>query len=95
MLSLNAECRIPLLMLVTMRGDWGEGNPQQIPMGRGAQAALESVGVVVLRADHADDVAPAVRAAGRMAFLSHRATAVLIGQRVIGAKAMRKEQADG
>jgi sulfopyruvate decarboxylase alpha subunit len=91
MLTVNAECRIPLLMLVTMRGDFGEGNPQQIPMGRGAQAALEAVGVVVLRADTADAVAETVRAAARMAFLSHRAVAVLIGQRVIGAKAMKKE----
>lgn len=95
MLTLNAECRIPLLMLVTMRGDFGEGNPQQIPMGRGAQAALEAVGVVVLRADRAEDVAEAVRAGARMAFLSCRAVAVLIGQRVIGAKAMKKEAAHG
>jgi sulfopyruvate decarboxylase TPP-binding subunit len=91
MLSLNAECRIPLLMLVTMRGDWGERNPQQIPMGRAAQAALEAIGVVVLRADQADDVAEAVRAAASMAFQSYRAVAVLIGQRVIGAKSMKKE----
>jgi sulfopyruvate decarboxylase alpha subunit len=91
MLTLNAECRIPLLMLVTMRGDFGEGNPQQMPMGRGAQAAMEAVGVVVLRADRADDVADSVRAAARMAFLSQRAVALLIGQRVIDAKAMTQE----
>jgi sulfopyruvate decarboxylase alpha subunit len=91
MLTLNAECRIPLLMLVTMRGDFGEGNPQQIPMGRGAQAAMEAVGVVVLRADRAEDLAESVQAAARMAFLSHRAVALLIGQRVIGAKAMKFE----
>jgi sulfopyruvate decarboxylase alpha subunit len=95
MLTLNAECRIPVLMLVTMRGDFGEGNPQQLPMGRGAQAAMEAVGVVVLRADRAEDVAETVRAAARMAFLSYRAVAVLIGQRVIGAKAMKKEAAHG
>lgn len=95
MLTLNAECRIPILMLVTMRGDWGEGNPQQMPMGRGTQAALEAVGVLVLRADHAEDVAEAVRAAGRMAFLGYRAVAVLIGQRLIGAKSMKKEAAHG
>jgi sulfopyruvate decarboxylase TPP-binding subunit len=81
MLTVNAECRIPALMLVTMRGDFGEGNPQQLPMGRGAQAAME--------------VAETVRAAARMAFLSYRAVAVLIGQRVIGAKAMKKEAAHG
>jgi sulfopyruvate decarboxylase alpha subunit len=94
MLTMNAESRIPLLMLVTMRGDFGEGNPQQLPMGRGVQAALEAVGVIVLRADRADEIAEAVRAGARMAFLSYRAVAVLIGQRVIGAKAMKKESAD-
>jgi sulfopyruvate decarboxylase alpha subunit len=94
MLTLNAESRIPLLMLVTLRGDFGEGNPQQLPMGRGVQAALEAVGVVVLRADRADEIAETVRAGARMAFLSYRAVAVLIGQRVIGAKAMKKESAD-
>jgi sulfopyruvate decarboxylase alpha subunit len=95
MLTMNAESRIPLLMLVTMRGDFGEGNPQQLPMGRGVQAALEAVGVIVLRADRAEDVAETVRAGARMAFLSYRAVAVLIGQRVIGAKAMKKEPIDG
>jgi sulfopyruvate decarboxylase TPP-binding subunit len=33
MLSLTQECRFPLLMLVTMRGEWGEFNPWQLPMG--------------------------------------------------------------
>ena len=43
MLSLPVICHMPLLMLVTMRGDWGEFNPWQIPMGQGTQAALEAM----------------------------------------------------
>ncbi len=89
MLSLPQECRIPLLVLVTMRGDFGEANPQQIPMGRATPAVLEAMGVVVLRADAPADVAPTVRAALTMAFEGHRAVAVLLGQRLIGAKAMK------
>lgn len=38
MLSLVQECRVPLLMLVTMRGDWGEVSPWQVPMGQGPPA---------------------------------------------------------
>ncbi len=34
LLSLVQECRFPLLMIVTMRGEWGETNPWQVPMGR-------------------------------------------------------------
>ena len=44
MLSLPAICHMPLLMLVTMRGDWGEFNPWQIPMGQGTQALARGHG---------------------------------------------------
>src|SRR4051812_32913214 len=37
MLSMVQECRIPLLMLVTMRGEWGEFNPWQLPMAQATQ----------------------------------------------------------
>ena len=53
MLSLMQTCQLPLLMLVTMRGDWGEFNPWQVPMGQGTEAALEAMGVIVRRADGA------------------------------------------
>jgi sulfopyruvate decarboxylase alpha subunit len=86
MLGLTVECRIPLLMLVTMRGEWGETNPWQVPMGQGTVAALESAGVIVHRADHPEDVAPTVAAATELAFQSSRAVAVLLGQRLIGTK---------
>jgi sulfopyruvate decarboxylase alpha subunit len=86
MLALNQECRIPLLALVTMRGEWGEFNPWQLPMGQSTAAALGAAGVHVYRADTASDVAPTVRAAAMLAFQSSRAVAVLIGQRVTGAK---------
>src|SRR4029450_6706522 len=33
-LSLAKVCGFPLLMIVTMRGEWGEANPWQGPMGR-------------------------------------------------------------
>jgi sulfopyruvate decarboxylase alpha subunit len=90
MLAVNQECRIPLLALVTMRGEWGEFNPWQVPMGRSTEAALENAGVHCYRADAADDIVPTVRAAAMLAFNSTRAVAVLIGQRVIGTKNFEK-----
>ncbi len=89
MLGMTHECRFPLLMLVTMRGEWGEFNPWQTAMGLGTQAALESVGVIVQRFEDAAHVAESVDAAARLAFNSYRAVAVLIGQRVIGFKHFR------
>jgi sulfopyruvate decarboxylase alpha subunit len=86
MLSLPQICQLPLLMLVTMRGEWGEFNPWQVPMGQGTQPALEAMGVIVRRADEAHLVAPAVLGAANLAFNTCRAVAVLIGQNVLGAK---------
>jgi sulfopyruvate decarboxylase alpha subunit len=86
MLSLMQTCQLPLLMLVTMRGDWGEFNPWQVPMGQGTEPALEAMGVIVRRADEPHLVAPAVLGAASLAFNTSRAVAVLIGQSVLGAK---------
>ena len=90
MLALNQECRIPLLALVTMRGDWGEFNPWQVPMGQATEPSLAALGVRVYRAETAEAIAETVRAAAMLAFQSYRAVAVLIGQQVIGAKRFEK-----
>ena len=91
MLSLPILHRTPMAMIVTMRGDFGEFNPAQVPMGNATQAVLEAMGTLVRRADHADDVAPTVDATIRMAFNTYRPTATLIGQRVLGAKTFGKD----
>jgi sulfopyruvate decarboxylase alpha subunit len=89
MLSLSTVCRFPLLMLITMRGEWGEFNPWQIPMGKGTPAILDQTGVLVHRIDHAAEAAETVQAAARIAFSGGRAAAVLISQRVIGTKVFK------
>jgi sulfopyruvate decarboxylase alpha subunit len=86
LLGMIQECRFPLLMLVTMRGEWGEFNPWQLPMGQSTARILESAGVVVQHVDEAARVGETVFAAAQMAFSAYRAIAVLIGQRVIGFK---------
>jgi sulfopyruvate decarboxylase alpha subunit len=90
MLAFNQECRIPLLALVTMRGEWGEFNPWQAPMGLATEPSLVAAGVRVYRAETEDEVAETVRAAATFAFQSYRAVAVLLAQRVIGAKRFEK-----
>ena len=90
MLGTVEECRVPLLMLVTMRGQWGEFNPWQVPMAEGTAPALAGMSVVVRAVDDPADVAETVEAAARLAFNTSRAVAVLIGQRVIGAKEFGK-----
>jgi sulfopyruvate decarboxylase alpha subunit len=91
MLSLPVLHRVPLPMIVTMRGDFGEFNPAQIPMGSATAAVLEAMGTMVRRADTPDDVAPVVDAVLRLAFNTFRPTAALLGQRLIGAKTFGKD----
>ena len=90
MLGMIQECRFPLLALVTMRGQWGEFNPWQVPMGQSSARALENAGVIVHHVDDATRVGETVFAASRLAFDSYRAVAVLIGQRVVGFKQWNK-----
>jgi sulfopyruvate decarboxylase alpha subunit len=91
MLSLAINHRTPMPMIVTMRGDFGEFNPAQVPMGHATQAVLEAMGTLVHRADRPEDVVPTVDATLRLAFNTLRPAATLIGQRVLGAKTFSKE----
>ena len=91
MLSLTILHRTPLPMIVTMRGDFGEFNPAQVPMGNATQTVLEAMGTLVRRADTPEDIAPTVDATIRLAFNTLRPTATLIGQRVLGAKTFGKD----
>jgi len=86
MFSLVANCRFPFLTLVTMRGEWAEFNPWQVPMARATQRVLEAMGISVLRATRPGDVAETVQAAADAAFESDQAVAVLLSQRLIGRK---------
>jgi sulfopyruvate decarboxylase alpha subunit len=85
------ECRFPLLMLITMRGQKGEFNPWQVPMGQATPTVLQAMGVVVQEANTAAEIAPAVDEAARLAFGSYQAVAVLISQAVIGIKSFQDQ----
>jgi sulfopyruvate decarboxylase alpha subunit len=85
-LALQVCARFPLLMLVTMRGDWAEFNAWQNPMGQATEKALNLMGVLTWKADEPKDVAPLIHGAAAMAFNGDSACAVLLGQRLIGEK---------
>ncbi len=86
--SLVTNCRFPFFLLVSMRGEFGEGNPWQIPMGRTAQAMLELAGFQVFRAIDPEDAVAMVTGGLKMAWRSETPVAVLLSQRLIGAKDM-------
>ena len=86
MLSLTRICRFPLVMFITMRGEWAEFNPWQVPMGSIVDPTLKLCDVHVRRVDEADQVAETAEAAMDLAFGSDLAVAVVLSQRLIGRK---------
>jgi sulfopyruvate decarboxylase alpha subunit len=90
MLSLVQVFRLPFLTVVTMRGEWGEFNPWQVPMGTATAGVFELAGVKVLRASSPDEVRDVMEAAAGQAYNACTPTAVLLSQRLIGAKVFVK-----
>jgi sulfopyruvate decarboxylase alpha subunit len=85
-LSMAKVCGFPLLMIVTMRGEWGETNPWQVPMGQITAESLRLAGSVVYKVHEASEAAAAVEAAGRIAFNGGFTASVLLSQRMLGTK---------
>ena len=86
MLSLISMCRFPLLVLVTMRGEWAEFNPWQSPMGQVTEQSLGLMGVQCFRAEQANEVLTQLEGASDSAFHGDQACALILGQRLIGRK---------
>lgn len=86
-LSLVKAGRFPFLTLISMRGDFGEQNPWQMPMGQALRPVLNAMGFILLEVDTPEEAAPTVEAGLRMAFKSGCPVAVLLTQKLIGAKA--------
>jgi sulfopyruvate decarboxylase alpha subunit len=91
MLSLPRICNMPFVTLVTMRGEWGEFNPWQVPMGQSVTAVLQASGVIVYRINTPADVINTIDGALRLAFQSRQRVAILLSQQFIGAKSFVAE----
>ncbi len=86
-LSLVKGGGFPVLLIVSMRGDYGEQNPWQIPMGQGVRPVMEAMGMHCLAAERPDEVIATATAAIDMAYRSNAGVGMLLGQRLLGAKA--------
>jgi sulfopyruvate decarboxylase alpha subunit len=90
MFSLLENCGFPCLVLVTMRGEFGEFNPWQVPMGSITEESLKLAGFLTYRVDNAADVDDIVGAGADMAFSGDLSVAILLSQRLIGRKVWTK-----
>ena len=85
-LSLVKGGRFPLLLMVSMRGDYGEMNPWQYPMGQAVEPVLHAMGVLTFRVETAADLEAAATAALNAAFKGGQGAALILSQRFLGAK---------
>ena len=86
-LSLVKGGRFPILMIVTMRGDYGEENHWQYPMGQAVAPILEAMGVLVIQVDREDELEHATEAAISAAYTGGQGVALVLSQKFLGAKA--------
>jgi sulfopyruvate decarboxylase alpha subunit len=90
MLSLARTCRFPLLMFITMRGEWEEFNPWQVPMGSIVDPVLKLCEAEIYRARTPDEVEGLAERAVQQAFGDERIVGVLLSQELIGKKVWTK-----
>ena len=90
MFSLARTCRFPLLMFITMRGEWEEFNPWQVPMGSIVDPVLKLCEAEVYRVNVPEDAAGAAERAIQQAFGNERVAAVILSQQLIGRKVWTK-----
>ncbi len=86
-LSLAKGGRFPLLMMISMRGDYGEQNPWQYPMGEATEVLLRAMGVLMFKVERRDELEIATRAAVDASGTGGQAAAIVLGQKFLGAKA--------
>ena len=85
-LSLIRHGRFPLLMIVSMRGDYGEQNPWQYPMGEAVDSLLRSMGVLIFKVERRDELEKATTAAVNASGAGAQAAAIVLSQKFLGAK---------
>jgi sulfopyruvate decarboxylase alpha subunit len=90
MFSLARTCRFPLLMFITMRGEWEEFNPWQVPMGSIVDPVLKLCEAEIYRARAPADVSGSAERAIQHAFGDERIAAVILSQELIGRKVWTK-----
>lgn len=80
--TLLVPYQIPALIIISMRGDAGEWNWAQVPMGRLVRPALDTLGIQPVSIDRPEDAERLVVATAALAFGTRQPAACLLPRRV-------------
>jgi sulfopyruvate decarboxylase alpha subunit len=93
--SLLLPYQIPALIVVSMRGDAGEWNAAQVPMGRAVRSIFDAIGVPHSTVESAAAAKETVYLAGRTAFGTRTLGACLLPRRVTASDPGARPGSDG
>jgi sulfopyruvate decarboxylase subunit alpha len=80
--SLLLPYQIPVLIVVSMRGDAGEWNAAQMPMGRAVRSIFDAIAIPHTTVESPDTARETVHRAGQNAFSTGVTTACLLPRRL-------------
>ena len=84
--SLTIPYQLPLLLIVSPRGELGEWNPSQVPMGRALRPILEALQIQHHTLQPEEDIAVTVDMAASLAFATNTVVALIVSPRLSGGK---------
>ena len=73
-------------MMVTMRGDYGEQNPWQYPMGRAVEPILKAMEVLMFNVEHRNELERTTVAALNATGKGAQSAAIILSQKFLGTK---------
>ncbi len=85
-MSLVKAGRFPIFLIISMRGDYGEQNPWQYPMGSAVKPILDTMGISTFYINDEDDLENTANAALATSFKGGQAAALILTQKFLGAK---------
>lgn len=85
-LSFAKGAHFPLLMMISMRGDYGEQNPWQYPMGTATDTILDTMGILTFKVEDRAELEKAVEAALSASGKGAQPAAIVLTQKFLGAK---------
>jgi sulfopyruvate decarboxylase subunit alpha len=85
--SLLIPYRIPALIVVSMRGEAGEWNSAQAPLGLAVRPICDALGIEYVSADRPEQAEEAVRTAGERAFSTRLPAACLLSRTISAPRA--------
>jgi len=84
--SLCIAARVPVPMFITMRGELGEANLAQLPMGRALRPIMDALGLHHFTVSHQDEVAKIVDGAIKVCYTGRLPVGLLLSTLLTGGK---------